>query len=109
MPPRYLNVKEAAKIIGISETEVKYMLDRRELHGYRDGADWKFKSEDIERIAKEHKEKAAGGPTAEEGADDGLGLAEGDVLVSEVALGHADPSAFGHGHRHGVVKESIGR
>ncbi len=26
-----------------SEAEVKQMLERRELHGYRDGADWKFK------------------------------------------------------------------
>ena len=43
MPPKYLNVKEAAQAIGVSEDDVKQMLERRELHGYRDGADWKFK------------------------------------------------------------------
>ena len=30
--------------------EVKKMLERHELHGYRDGADWKFKVEDIDRL-----------------------------------------------------------
>ena len=55
-----------------------------ELHGYRDGADWKFKSEDIEQVAKQ---RAKGGtPTAEEG---------GDVLLSEVELGQSDPGTSG--------------
>jgi len=83
MPPRYYNVKEAAKTIGISEVEVKQLLERRELHGYRDGADWKFKVEDIERIAKDRTAQTT--PTED----------EGDVLLSEVALGHSDPSASG--------------
>lgn len=29
------------------------MMDRREVYGYRDGADWKFKVEDIDRLVKE--------------------------------------------------------
>ena len=29
------------------------MVLRRELYGYRDGADWKFKAEDIDRVAAE--------------------------------------------------------
>ena len=52
MPAKYLNVKEAAQLVGVSEDEIKKMLERRELHGYRDGADWKFKVDDVERIAK---------------------------------------------------------
>ena len=84
MPPKYLNVKEAAQVVGVSEEEIKQMLERRELHGYRDGADWKFKVEDIERIAKEH---AAG--TSAPGGE------EGDVLFSEVEVGRADTGASG--------------
>ncbi len=84
MPPKYLNVKEAAQAIGVSEDEVKQMLERRELHGYRDGADWKFKIEDVDRVAKQHA------------ADTGVaGGDEGDVLLSEHALGRSDAGASG--------------
>ena len=89
MPPRYFNLKEAAKTIGISETEVKAMLDRRELHGYRDGADWKFKVEDIERVAEEHANKQ---PTASTEPED---AGEGDILLSEVELGRSGAGASG--------------
>ena len=60
------------------------MLERRELHGYRDGADWKFKVEDIDRLAKDSPPAK---PAAEE---DG-----GDVLLSEVELGQSDPGLSG--------------
>ena len=59
------------------------MLERRELHGYRDGADWKFKAEDIDRLGQARRRK----PAADE---DG-----GDVLLSEVALGQSDPGLSG--------------
>ena len=84
MPPKYLNVKEAAQAIGVSEDEVKQMLERRELHGYRDGADWKFKIEDVERVAKQH--------AADTGVPSGD---EGDVLLSEHELGQSDAGASG--------------
>ena len=63
MPAKYLNVKEAAQVVGVGEDEIKQMLERRELHGYRDGADWKFKVEDIERIVKQRA--AAPGSTVD--------------------------------------------
>jgi hypothetical protein len=85
MAQKYYNVKETAGKLGISEAEVKQMLDRRELYGYRDGADWKFKVEDIERKAKERQAEAP--PPVEED--------EGDVLLSEVELGQSDPGLSG--------------
>jgi len=84
MAQKYFNVKETAGKLGISEAEVKQMMDRRELYGYRDGADWKFKTEDIERIAKERAQSAA------QPDDD-----TGDVLLSEHELGQADPGLSG--------------
>jgi excisionase family DNA binding protein len=82
MAQKYYNVKEAAKLLGVQETEVKQMLERRELHGYRDGADWKFKAEEIEKMASA---RAAVSPDDE----------EGDVLASEVELGRSDAGLSG--------------
>ena len=84
MPQKYYNVKEAATMFGVPEAEVKQMIDRRELHGYRDGADWKFKAEEIDRLVRQ---RAADSPAAD---DD-----DGDVLLSEVELGHSDPGLSG--------------
>jgi hypothetical protein len=86
MAQKYYNVKESAGVLGISEAEVKQMLERRELHGYRDGADWKFKVEDIERVARDRAAQAPSPPAEED---------DGDVLLSEVELGQSDPGLSG--------------
>ncbi|MGA2618407.1 MAG: helix-turn-helix domain-containing protein [Thermoguttaceae bacterium] len=86
MPQKYYNLKETAKVLGLSEGDVKQMLEQRQLHGYRDGTDWKFKVEDVERVAHE---RAKSPPPAAE-SDDG-----GDVLASEIELGHSDPGLSG--------------
>jgi excisionase family DNA binding protein len=86
MAQKYYNSADAAKVLGISVDDVKKMLDRRELHGYRDGADWKFKVEDIDRAAAERASEISAAPAQEDG---------GDVLLSEVALGPAEAGASG--------------
>ncbi len=78
MAQKYYNVKEAAQILGKTEDDVRQMLEHRQLHGYRDGADWKFKAEEIERVAGELKAQAV---TAPEESD--------QVLLSEVELGQS--------------------
>jgi hypothetical protein len=83
MAQKYYNSAETAKLLGKTVDDVKHMLERRELHGYRDGADWKFKVEDIDRLAKQ---SPAPTPAADE---------EGDVLLSEVELGQSDPGLSG--------------
>jgi excisionase family DNA binding protein len=82
MAQKYYNSAETAKILDVSTDDVKKMMERRELHGYRDGADWKFKAEDIDRLAEERKAEHAAPPEKEPGEEQG-----GDVLLSEVALG----------------------
>ena len=59
MAQKYYNSSETAQKLGKSVEEVKKMLERRELHGYRDGADWKFKVEDIDRLARAVSSSAA--------------------------------------------------
>ncbi len=52
MAQNYYNVERAAEILGVTPDDVRKMRERNELHGYRDGANWKFKAEDVERFAK---------------------------------------------------------
>lgn len=91
MAQKYYNSMETAKLLNITVDEVKRMIDRRELHGYRDGADWKFKVEDIEKIAQQRQAENAAEPEPEEPAPEDAG----DVLLSEVALGQSDVGASG--------------
>ncbi len=81
MVQKYYNMAETAQVLGKTIEDVRQMMDRRELHGYRDGADWKFKTEDIDQLAKQ----------APPPADDEIG----DVLLSEVELGQSDPGLSG--------------
>jgi hypothetical protein len=81
MAQKYYNAAEAAKILGVSPADINAMVLRRELYGYKDGTDWKFKPEDIERVAAER------GAGQEESAD--------NVLASEIELGQSDPGLSG--------------
>jgi hypothetical protein len=83
---KFYNLKEAAEILGLTPAEVNMMRERNELHAYRDGADWKFKVEQIqEKLAERIRQKGA------ESADEDAG----DVLVSEHEVGPTGPSASG--------------
>jgi excisionase family DNA binding protein len=84
MAQKYYNVKETAQIFGITEEAVRQMLERREIYGYRDGADWKFKTEDIERMAADRKAQPA--PAIED---------TDEVLLSEVELGQSGTGTSG--------------
>jgi excisionase family DNA binding protein len=89
MPQKYYNVKGAAEALGVSEAEIRQLLDRRELHGYRDGADWKFKSEDIDALAAQ-RQAAPPAPDAALPQEE-----DADVLASEHELGQSDPGLSG--------------
>jgi excisionase family DNA binding protein len=84
MAQKYYNVKEAAQILGLTEDGVRQMLEHRELYGYRDGADWKFKAEDIERMAADRKAEPV--PDIQD---------SDEVLLSEVELGQSGSGASG--------------
>ncbi len=86
MAQKYYTVRETAAIFGVGEDEVRKMLEHRELYGYRDGSEWKFKAEDIDRMAKERQAQAPLPP----GDDDSA-----DVLLSEVELGESQIAATG--------------
>lgn len=82
MAQKYYNTAETAQVLGKSVDDVRQMMERHELHGYRDGADWKFKVEDIDQLAKQMPAQPAEQDV-------------GDVLLSEVELGQSDPGLSG--------------
>jgi excisionase family DNA binding protein len=87
MAQKYYTVAETAQAFGVSEDEVKQMLERRELYGYRDGSNWKFKAEDIDRIAQERQSQEP--KAGDEGPENA------DVLLSTVEQGQSGIAASG--------------
>lgn len=85
MAQKFYNLEKAAEVLGVSPGELNRMRESNEFHAYRDGANWKFKVEDIERAAKERQAAASAPP--DEGAD--------DVLLSEFELGESEPGTSG--------------
>lgn len=53
MAGKYLSLEEAAQQLGITPERLRELRDLGEVHGYRDGASWKFKPEEISRVADE--------------------------------------------------------
>mgnify|MGYP003340472536 CR=1 FL=1 len=99
MAGKLVELPEAAKILGVSSDELMEMRQRGEIHGYRDGASWKFKQEEIDRVLAE---RGGGGeasssqfdetfdhlmPTGSGDEDSGSEADSISILVSEEALG----------------------
>ncbi len=108
---KLIELKEAAKLLGISPEELTEMRDRNEVFGYRDGASWKFKTEEIERVAAQlgssddsadQVELAAGADAGADDLDELIDVAElkldaddedsESILVTEEELGRSDES-----------------
>jgi excisionase family DNA binding protein len=51
MSRKYINLEEAAKQLGITPDALTELRSNNKISAYRDGADWKFKTEDIDRLA----------------------------------------------------------
>lgn len=85
MAGKFIELHEAAKILGLSPDELVEMRSNGEIHGYRDGASWKFKAEEVERVAGE-RGVDLGSPSEEVPADEDDGF---DALLSDLDL--ADP------------------
>ena len=72
MAGKFIELNDAAQMLGMSPEELKELRDAGDIHGYRDGASWKFKPEEVERVANERG--AALSP-----ADDADGFEDGDL------------------------------
>ena len=83
---KLIDLEEAAKMLGVSTDTVTEMRDRGKIHGYRDGASWKFKAEEIERAIADREAAEEEGDYAEVDED------PDSILLSEVELGQSDDS-----------------
>ncbi|MEX2114933.1 MAG: helix-turn-helix domain-containing protein [Pirellulales bacterium] len=86
MARKFLTLEEAATMLGVTVDTLAELRDRREVHGYRDGASWKFKEEDIERLKADRESIADEGEFAELDED------PDSILLSEVELGQSGES-----------------
>jgi len=86
----YVSLEEAAKILGVSTDNLVEMRSKGEIFGYRDGASWKFKQEEIDRVLDERGDIGTGDDELSLGSDVALGsdlrLAADDAQSSDVAL-----------------------
>jgi len=91
MAKKFYDIDEAATVLGVSTTQLNEMRTRNEIRGFRDGTTWKFRAEEVEKVAGELKSRPAAADD-----DDELKLADepsdaegGSVLLSERELGSA--------------------
>lgn len=85
----FVSLDEAAKKLGVSTDELVEMLSRGEIFGYRDGASWKFKPTEIERVASEMMgdaldEDPAGSSILMSESSLGLASSHGSTIGSDV-------------------------
>ena len=50
MSAQFITLEEAAKKLGVHTDELVEMRSRGDIFGYRDGASWKFKPEDVDAL-----------------------------------------------------------
>jgi len=104
MAGKFVDLNEAAKMIGVNSEALVEMRSKGTIFGYRDGASWKFKVDEVERVIRERGVDARDSDSGILNADDeefddmisGLSskiLADkaqeepGAVLISEEELG----------------------
>ena len=85
MAGKFLSLEEAARHLGVTIDEINRLVDRKKLFPMRDGANVKFKLDDIDRVAADLADEAPG---------DGSGLAL-DLDLSSPSLNAG--SAVGSG------------
>lgn len=85
MALKLIPLDEAARTLGISVDRLNQLRERQQIYGYRDGASWKFKQPDVERLADDLRAQTVDMPIADldSSSNDALGSSPG-------ALGLAD-------------------
>ncbi len=71
MSANFIELNEAAEKLGVSTDELNEMRLRGEIHGVRDGASWKFKSSEIERVLEDRGADESGGSSLDLDDSDG--------------------------------------
>ncbi len=99
MAAKFVTLDEAAEMLGVSKERLGALREAGKIHGYRDGASWKFKEDEVERLRAQGLDDQDDPEDEisldyESGALADLGEAPSDILVSERDSGEA-PGATG--------------
>ena len=108
MAGRFVELKEAADTLGMTPDQLVELRASGEIHGYRDGASWKFKEDEVQRFLNDAGGLDQSQPGSSLSMDDDLddlletefdsgGLSDSEdtassVLVNEEELGGASAS-----------------
>src|SRR4051812_15712575 len=98
MARKLIDQEEVARILGVSTDEVASLRDRKKLFPFRDGSDWKYKPDDVEKLRQELQDERASqsdAPSTDWGAggdlEEPVELEMTDdldsILLSEVEMG----------------------
>jgi hypothetical protein len=103
MAAKFVELKEAAKLLGVSADQLNEMRLAGDIYGVRDGTSWKFKMDELERVAEDRgtslsgaKEEAAGdvidfgAPESDAGSDLELDFEASDTGDSPTAIGKSE-------------------
>jgi excisionase family DNA binding protein len=77
---KFLTLAEAAQQLGVAPDEINELRQQGKLNGYRDGASWKFRPEDVERAADRLAQDAA------EDSDESSEISLDEVHLSDISL-----------------------
>lgn len=90
---KLIPMEEAAKFLGMSVDQLNELRENNEVFGYRDGATWKFKMSELERVAGQSGIDINNAADSVVGkAKDALGL--GDDDPEDDSLDHSDELSF---------------
>ena len=88
---RYYDVQTTASILGLTPAEVNQLREQNRLRGFRDGATWKFRVEDVHQLRRELEAQRKEAATAEPQVEEVLALepekSPGDLSGSGSVLG----------------------
>lgn len=84
MSQKFISLEDAAEKLGVAKDRLNQLREAGELRAYRDGASWKFRTEEIDKLEE------AGMP-ADESAEDSYEMATGSDL-SLASIGDGPPT-----------------
>ncbi len=100
MAQKFYNLEKAAEALGMAPAELNKLREKNSIRAFRDGADWKFKVEDVDALLRERTKKTAPSGESSEETDDILlsdfelqGPAESSGTVIGQTEGTADPQS----------------
>lgn len=101
MAQKFIGLDDAAKQLGVDKDQLNDLREAGKLRAYRDGASWKFRTDEIDKLAKDGLPDVAGessldftGLTVEDDSDESelsLDLDDSDEVKSEPTQG--EPAA----------------